>query len=141
MFKTIVLALDGSEAADVAIPVAADLAKKSGGRIVIAHVDERIAGKGGIVSINAEEHELRAELAARAEALTKLGVDSKVVVSTVVLGGPAHAIADIAEDEGADLIVAGTTGHTAIGGLLGSTTQRLLHISRRPVLTVPPSPA
>ena len=36
------------------------------------------------------------------------------------------------------MIVVGTRGHTAIGGLLlGSVTQRLLHIGTCPVLAVP----
>ena len=55
-------------------------------------------------------------------------------------GGPAHAIADAAKEVGADLIVVGTRGHTALGGLLlGSVTNRLLHIAPCPVLAVPPT--
>jgi nucleotide-binding universal stress UspA family protein len=38
----------------------------------------------------------------------------------------------------ADLIIVGTRGHTALGGLmLGSVTQRLLHIGKCPVLAIP----
>ena len=47
MFKTIVLALDGSNAAKEAIPVAAELAEKEKAKIVIAHVTEYMAAKGG----------------------------------------------------------------------------------------------
>ena len=48
-------------------------------------------------------------------------------------GGPIKAT-----EADADLIVAGTRGHSPVAGLLlGSVTQRLLHIARRPVLTVP----
>ena len=50
MFKTIVLALDGSEGSRRAIPVAAELARQNGGRIVIAHVEQDVAGKGGAPS-------------------------------------------------------------------------------------------
>ena len=46
MFKSIVLALDGSETAKRGIPIAIELAKEGKGKIVIAHVEERMATKG-----------------------------------------------------------------------------------------------
>ena len=58
-----------------------------------------------------------------------------------MIGGHAHPaslIAEAAEDVGADLVVVGTRGHTALAGLLlGSVTDRLLRILRCPVLAVP----
>lgn len=47
MFRTIVLALDGSEDSQRAIPVAAELARRDGARIVVAHIEQEVAGKGG----------------------------------------------------------------------------------------------
>jgi nucleotide-binding universal stress UspA family protein len=47
MFKTLVLALDGSEESRRAIPVAVELARRDHAKIVIAHVEQDIAGKGG----------------------------------------------------------------------------------------------
>jgi len=52
----------------------------------------------------------------------------------------ARNIAEVAEEAGADLVVVGTRGHSAIvGAILGSVTQRLLHLAPCPVLAVPPS--
>lgn len=49
-------------------------------------------------------------------------------------------IAERARELGADAIVVGTRGHGPVAGLLlGSVTQRLLHIAECPVLAVPPT--
>jgi len=138
VFKTIVLALDGSEGSRHAIPLATELAQRHGARIVLAHVEEDILGKSG-GPIQATEDEIRAEIHALAEQLSAQGIDTAVEMRSVMLGGPAHPIEEIAAEAGADLIVAGTRGHSPVAGLLiGSVTQRLLHIARRPVLAVPP---
>jgi nucleotide-binding universal stress UspA family protein len=47
-------------------------------------------------------------------------------------------IADLAREIDADAIVVGTRGHSPVAGLLlGSVTQRLLHIAPCPVVAVP----
>jgi nucleotide-binding universal stress UspA family protein len=47
-----------------------------------------------------------------------------------MVGGAAPVIAEIADKEGADLIVAGTRGYgPLVGLLLGSVTHRLLQIA------------
>jgi len=139
MFKTLVLALDGSEESRRAIPVAVELARRDHAKIVIAHVEQDIAGKGG-GPIKATEDEIQAEIRTLGEELSAQGVETSVEMTSVMLGGPAHAIDEIADKAGADLIVVGTRGHGQIAGLLlGSVTQRLLHIAKRPVLAVPPT--
>lgn len=139
MFKTIVLALDGSENSQRATPVAVELAKQSGGKIVIAHVQERIAAKGG-AELHADEDERQASIRNQAKEMSDQGIETSVQMSEITLGGPAHAIAEIANEANADVIVVGTRGHSAVSGLLlGGVTQRLLHIADRPVLAVPPA--
>ena len=137
MFKTIVLALDGSEASQKAVPVAGELARQNGARIVIAHIEEDVVGKGGGPVI-ATEDEIQAEFRKQAQELSADGIDASVEMRNAMLGRPAHPIAQIADESGADLIVVGTHGHTAVGGApVGSVTQRLLHIATCPVLAVP----
>ena len=138
MFKTIVLGLDGSDNSKAAIAPAVELARQNGGRIVIAHVDERIAAKGDMPSLRADEEEIKASIAGEAARITADGVDATVENAEVVLGGPAHSIAEIADSVAADLIVIGTTGRSRVAGLLlGGVAGRLLHIAKRPVLVVP----
>lgn len=137
MFKTIVLAVDGSEGAKRAIPIAVELAKRDDAKIVLAHVDERIVGKGG-GDIHPDEEQIQAEVKKQAEELSAQGVETSVEMADVMVGGPAHVIAEIADRVSADLIVTGTRGHSPLSGLLlGSVTQRLLHIAKQPVLAVP----
>jgi nucleotide-binding universal stress UspA family protein len=114
------------------------LANRDNAKLVIAHVEEDIIGKGG-GPIHATEDEIQAEIHRQAEELSAQGIETSVEMRDVMLGGPAHAIEEIADEADADLIVVGTRGHSPIAGLLlGNVTQRLLHIARRPVLAVPP---
>jgi nucleotide-binding universal stress UspA family protein len=137
VFTTIILGLDGSEGCRPAVPVAADLARQYGAKIVIVHVDERVPGKGGVVSVK-DEDQVQAELRQIAAELSEQGIETTVETLEVILGGPAHAIERLAEQIGADLIVVGRRGHSPVVGLmLGSVALRLLGIARRPVLAVP----
>jgi nucleotide-binding universal stress UspA family protein len=141
VFRTIVWATDGSPAADRAVPYVRMLADRHGASVIVLHRVDRLPGpRPGPVRPDAEE--LDAKVESQAQSLRDAGIDARAEIlggSTVV--GAAHVIADYARDNGADLIVVGTRGHTAIGGLLlGSVTHRLLHITPCPVLSVPDSP-
>jgi nucleotide-binding universal stress UspA family protein len=139
VFKTIFLGLDGSEMSDRAIPVARELAQKDGGRIEVVHVRELMAGRAGGYPVYPNEDELEAKVRAQVEELNKEGLKASLHLVTTVTHGPAHEIAEVAEEVDADLIAVGTRGHAPVAGLLlGSVTQRLLHISPCPVLAVPP---
>jgi nucleotide-binding universal stress UspA family protein len=137
MFKTIVLAADGSEGSKRTIPIAVELAKRDDAKIVLAHVDERIVGKGG-GDIHPDEEQIQAVVKKLAEELSAQGIETSIEMADVMVGGPAHVIAEIADRVSADLIVTGTRGHSPVAGLLlGSVAQRLLHLAKQPVLVVP----
>jgi nucleotide-binding universal stress UspA family protein len=141
MFKSIVIALDGSETAKRGIPIAVELAKEGQGKIVIAHVEERMATKGR-APLHVNEEQIQEELQALVKDLAADGIEASIRMGDVMAGGSgvAHSIVDIADKSNADLIVAGTRGHSLVEGLLlGSVTQRLLHIAKQPVLVVPVS--
>jgi nucleotide-binding universal stress UspA family protein len=139
VFKVIVLGLDGSEMSDRAIPVARELAQKDGGRIEVVHVRELMVGRAGGYPVNPNEDELEAKVRAQVEDLNKDGLKATLHLLTAATHGPAHDIAAVAEEVDADLIAVGTRGHAPVAGLLlGSVTQRLLHIAPCPVLAVPP---
>lgn len=139
MFKTIVWANDGSEPAEKALPLVKALAKEGGATVTIVHVVERVEGIGAVgIPHRADEPEVQGQLQKLAAALTEEGINAELEIKGDVGTRPAHAVVDVARTRGADLIVAGTRGRTAIGGLLvGSVTNRLLHIAPCPVLVVP----
>jgi nucleotide-binding universal stress UspA family protein len=138
MFKTILWATDGSAAADRALPYAKELAEEGGKKIIAVHCRELMAGRSSGYPVLADDDELVEKIDAQVAELRAVGLDASAKVITGAGTAAAHVIAEAARDERADVIVAGTRGHTALGGLLlGSVTQRLLHIAPCPVLVVP----
>jgi nucleotide-binding universal stress UspA family protein len=140
MFRKVMWATDGSDAADRALPLAKALAADGGGELLVAHCEElTMPGKaGGSFPVHADEGELKVKIERQVAELSEEGVSASVQMMRSRVGGAAHAIADAAREGGAEVIVVGTRGHTALAGLLlGSVTQRLLHISPCPVLAVP----
>lgn len=136
MFKRIIWATDGSERADQALPYAKALA--AGGSLLVLHCEELLFGRVGVYPPLADdqlEEKIRKQVAkARSE-----GVKTTF---QLVAGGSRHAadaIADVARETGADLVVVGSHGYSAVAGLLlGSVTQQLLHVAPCPVLAIPP---
>jgi len=136
MFKKVVLAHDGSPHAERALAYATALAKRDQAPLVIVHVDEEVIAKGGGPLI-ANEDEVEEAIKKTAEQLAGEGLDVTVRVPTIRLGGPAPAIVEVATEEGADVIVAGSTGVSSLAGLfLGSVTHKLLHLAKQPILVV-----
>lgn len=64
-----------------------------------------VVGKGG-APIPVTEDEIQAKIREQAKRLAGGGIEARVEMRQVVLGGPAHPIAEIAEGANADLIVA-----------------------------------
>jgi nucleotide-binding universal stress UspA family protein len=137
VFKTIVLGLDGSDSSDHALERTRMLAKEQGARVLVVHVIEIVAGRGGGL-LHLNEDEIKAKIEQQTKDLVDDGVAAELEFHSAMAGGPAHIIADAAGRSGADLIVTGTRGHTAAAGiLLGSVTHRLLHVSHCPLLIIP----
>ena len=99
-----------------------------------------LPGKGGgSLPIHANEDEVQEKIKRQVAELSSNGTKATLHTTRSKVGGAAHAIAEIADQEHPDVIVVGTRGRTALTGLLlGGVTQRLLHIASCPVLAVPP---
>ena len=137
MFNTIVWATDGSENAARALTVAKALAREQRASLVVAHIVQRYATKEGL-AVFADEQQVEERLKTIVQELSQEGLDATLKVLNHIGPQPAHAVADVAREVGADLIVVGTRGRGALVGLvLGSVTLRLLHVAPCPVLAVP----
>ncbi len=140
MFNKIICATDGSQDSDQAVAFAKQLAAEVGGEVTVVHCEElTLPGKGGgRFPVFANEDELQAKIEGQVADLSRDGVPATLQLSRTSVGGAAQVIADAAREEHADAIVVGTRGHSALGGLLvGSVTQRLLHLAPCPVVAVP----
>lgn len=134
MFEKILLAVDGSKESASAVPLAADLAKKSGGEVVVFHVREHVVGRGGSWELE-DDAQSQALVDKVKSELAAADVKASGRVDAGLAGHTALAILDAADAEGADLIVMGTRGRSDLKGLLlGSVAHKVIQLGNRPVL-------
>ncbi|MGK0619310.1 universal stress protein [Meiothermus cerbereus] len=137
MFKNILLAFDGSEHAQKAALLAADLARQYRASLCLVHTYDPVPDYLGEPFLQ-EAISKRTEAADRvvAQALALLG-EFPQLETEVLEGPPAEAILRVAEIRKVDLIVMGTRGLGQLKGLLlGSQSQKVLTHARCPVLLV-----
>jgi universal stress protein A len=134
--KRILFPTDFSAYGQEALRWATVLARDTGATLVIAHVEEPPMAYGGGEMYFPSEEGNREELK---QALVKIvPPDSKVPFEhKLLVGDPANAIVEAAEQEHADLIVIGTHGRTGLTRLLmGSVAEAVVRKAKCPVLTV-----
>jgi len=119
---------DGSPGSREALIAALRLAAESGGQVIAVTVQHHLPRYGATVGEVDEERLVEAADARRLVNEIQAEADEQgvTVTTTVVTGHPAHELIRAAEDTGADLIVLGHSGHSAIWGiLLGTVTERV----------------
>ena len=148
MFKTILVATDGSEIAGRALDAALELARVHGGTVLVLTATDPVStgiGTGGFGTIDAgsiivELERTYAEEAAKLLAAARQKAEAAgVKVETLHLPRhrPADAIVGTAEERGCDTIVMGSHGRRGLGRLLlGSQAAEVLARAKVPVLIV-----
>ena len=139
MFETIVWATDGSEISSEALPALTELALGHGSSIIAVHVNQRFrGGRFGGGPLLADEDDLIAKITQQVADLREAGLDARLQVETTDKHNVAALVAHAARELDADLIVAGTHGHSAAASkVLGSVAKGLLTAAHCPVLVVP----
>jgi nucleotide-binding universal stress UspA family protein len=136
--KSILVGVDGSEPSHKAARLAAEIALRFGARLTLAYVVPRLLlppdAYGLTVAEVEDEHRAFGEKLL-AEAVTRLGEGGVEVATLVLVGAAAEGLAEAARAGDVDLVVVGSRGRGAVARvLLGSVTDRLVHISPKPVL-------
>jgi nucleotide-binding universal stress UspA family protein len=137
MYEKILVPLDGSELAEVALPYAEELAGKLGSEVTLLHVCE---------SAEAQYHHMHQLYIQKMVAATKRGAkqylvkpDAKAIMvkSAILSGHPAEQIVDFAEKQGIGLIVIATHGWSGIRRwVLGSVADKVVRATKQPVALI-----
>lgn len=139
----ILLATDGSPHAARAAEYAGQLARNlKEAEITLIHVRRPIelSGDEFLEAVQRDRLEEAANTAARrllADARRPLADAGLNVLERLEQGRPSQVIAEVADREGFDLIIAGSRGLSELKGLLlGSVSDQLVHVAKTPVLVV-----
>jgi nucleotide-binding universal stress UspA family protein len=130
MYEKLLVPLDGSELAEVALPYAREIAGKAGSEITLLHVSE---------SADSEYDRMHRVYIERMVEATRQGAGGKAleVRAAFVVGNDAEGIVDYADREDMGLIVMATHGRSGIRRwVLGSVADKVLRAAERPVLLV-----
>jgi nucleotide-binding universal stress UspA family protein len=137
MYKTIVVAFDGSEFSRAALIESSNWIKRHGGKVIMVHAvyfDEEE------FSLAPEQRERRFELGKNVCYQTRETISSEFGIeaeSIICEGEPPDVIVDIAREKKANLIAMGTYGRKGLKRLLmGSVTSRVIVNSPCDVLVV-----
>jgi len=139
MFKTILVAIDGSQGAWRALRAAVELGRILGARLTALAVEEHLpryaATVGEMEEAKADANKYFARVLAEASELARgQGVPLETAVRP---GHAAETILRFAEEGHFDLIVMGSKGHSFVRDFfLGSTTDRVSHHASCAVLIV-----
>lgn len=136
VLTTIVVPSDGSAAAEVQLSSARALARATGARIVVAHVDELVRGHMGAHPLHVRQEAVAAGVRKQVDALRGAGLRAELRI-TASSAEVARAITDLATQCSADLIVTRKSRRNPLMGLLfGNVSRRLVRLATCPVLVV-----
>ena len=133
----IVVGYDGSACGDAALDSALGIAGELGDKVVVVFGYAPPGLWGGEI---AEHEEAIEELGEKvmSQAKSQAAAQGVEIESQLVPKRAAEALIEVADERDARMIVVGSFGDPPLKGMiLGSTPNKLLHLSERPILVVP----
>jgi nucleotide-binding universal stress UspA family protein len=143
MTETILLAVDAAKRDPAAhVTAAAEMTRKlahdTGDSVIVLHVHEFATGRWGRMQVDCNEGGGENVVDQVVSGLRDAGITANGVIGTADFGHIARAILAAADEHDARIIVVGSSSRTDLPHLpIGSVSNRLLHLARRPVLIVP----
>ena len=135
MYETVLVATDGSEAANAAFDHGVELADALGASVHLLAVVE--TGQNPLRFGPSEVEEIDQKAAALVEEITQT-IDRVEIHSEIRRGKPAETVLAYAEEIGADVIIVGQHGTDGLeAAVLGSTTDRLARLTDIPLIIIP----
>ncbi len=139
MYDRILVATDGSDAAEAAVEEATDLADDQAAELHVLNVVEvqAVESMGPSPAATAESMEQAGERAVAGAVELAEGAGVSAVEGATIRGLPHEEIVGYVEEHDIDLVVLGTHGRTGLDRLLlGSVAEKVVRLSSAPVLTV-----
>ncbi len=143
MFRSIFVPLDGSPFAEQALPLAAEVARRSGAILQLALVHHPVPALATALEVPEIEAQLDQEARAREQVyidgiVERVRATANVPVTGALLEGPvADALQDHIERSGADLVVITTHGRGPVSRFwLGSVADQLMRRLHVPILLI-----
>jgi len=146
MWKTILVPHDFSSSANHAAAIARDEAKLHGARILLLHVidlphqlapDTVIVPEATGAPISVREYAVSSAETHLQDLTQRLAKDGVSATPFIRVGSPIDEILRFSDENNVDLVVTGTHGRTGLKHLLlGSVAERVVRMSRVPVLTI-----
>ena len=134
MYERILVSLDGSRVAEIALPYAAEIAAKFSAEITLTRVSEsKATDLTNVYRLYLNEAKKRIQ-----RQVETYGDKEKVkVFNKIILGHPAKELLRYADESNVGLIVMASRGSSGQGPwLLGNITSKVLRATNRPVLLI-----
>ncbi len=137
MYKKILVPLDGSELAEVALPYAEELAGRLGSEVILLHVCESAEERYHNMHQLYMQKMVGATKRGVKKYLEKPGATSISVRSAILFGHPAEQILDYADKKRIELIVIATHGLSGIRRwVLGSVADKVVNATKQPLVLI-----
>lgn len=135
MYKRILVALENSAADRTILSHVSDLARLTGGELLLVHVADGWVARNFDQLQLRESEEMKADRAYLEQVKNELTARGLTVETKLAMGDPATELIKAAEQQRVDLIAMSTHGHRFLSDLLhGATADKVRHLVKIPVL-------